>query len=60
MKRDCEGLIVIERRCNEEIPTITAALTHLQEQNYGTAAQTLMRAQQNAEEFYISAGCRDE
>lgn len=22
MKRDCEGLIVIERRCNEEIPTM--------------------------------------
>ena len=51
---------MIKRRCNEEIPTITAALTHLQEQNYGTAAQTLMRAQQNAEEFYISAGCSDE
>lgn len=39
---------------------ITAALTHLQEQNYGTAAQTLMRAQQNAEEFYINAGFSDE
>ena len=22
MERDCEGLIVIERRCNEEIPTM--------------------------------------
>ena len=35
--------------------TITDALEQLEKQNYGTAKETLIAAQQEAEEIYITA-----
>ena len=34
---------------------ITDALEHMEQQNYGTAKETLITAQQEAEEIYMSA-----
>ena len=35
--------------------TITDALEQMEQQNYGTAKETLITAQQEAEEIYMSA-----
>ena len=35
---------------------ITDALEQMEKQNYGTAKETLIAAQQQAEEIYITAG----
>ena len=36
--------------------TITDALEQMEQQNYGSAKETLIAAQQQAEEIYITAG----